>query len=339
MRSKFDIFFTVVLVSENNGEDMSTILKNMSDYLYNLFTDYEIVVVDNASRDSSLSVFKYLTQADGIPNLQVYALTESVDFDSAAWVGLENALGDYVVVFDPLQDDHTMIEVAVDKALNENNDLVLVRNSQKAPESLGYSVANASFNLFYRWFNGASLKRDAPRYRLLNKRVINYILQFRQPVIAYRQISIRSGFNKTIIDYSHKPTKTDVRGLKGAVDKGLVMLTSTTKTPMRIVTTLSLFGAAANMAYSIYVLAIALLKVDVAPGWVSLSLQQSGMFFLISLVLLVLGEYILQMAALSNEGPVYHVGQEFSSAKVTRREKLNIEKADNQLDIGVSREV
>jgi hypothetical protein len=46
---------------------------------------------------------------------------------------------------------------------------------------------------------------------------------------------------------------------------------------------------------------------------------------LISLVLLVLGEYILYMVSLSNEGPLYHVGQEFTSARMTRREKLNIE--------------
>jgi hypothetical protein len=42
-------------------------------------------------------------------------------------------------------------------------------------------------------------------------------------------------------------------------------------------------------------------------------------------VLLVLGEYILQMARLSNEGPLYHVAQEFTSSVMTRREKLNIE--------------
>ena len=56
-----------------------------------------------------------------------------------------------------------------------------------------------------------------------------------------------------------------------------------------------------------------------------MSLQTSGMFLLISLVLLVLGEYILHMASLSNEGPPYHVGQEFTSAKMTRIEKLNLE--------------
>jgi hypothetical protein len=91
------------------------------------------------------------------------------------------------------------------------------------------------------------------------------------------------------------------------------------------VTALSLFGAVSNLVYSIYVIAIGLMKSNVAPGWVTLSLQQSGMFFLISLVLLVLGEYILQMARLSNEGPLYHVAQEFTSTVMTRRQKLNIE--------------
>ncbi len=91
------------------------------------------------------------------------------------------------------------------------------------------------------------------------------------------------------------------------------LLVSTTRAPMRMVNALSLFGAVANLAYSVYVVIIWLFKPDVAPGWVSLSLQQSGMFFLISLVLLVLGEYILAMASASNDGPLYHVAQEFTT--------------------------
>jgi len=109
--------------------------------------------------------------------------------------------------------------------------------------------------------------------------------------------------------------------------RGMRLLVSTTQAPMRLVTSLSLFGAVANLIYCLYVVGVGFFKTDVAPGWISLSLQQSGMFFLISLVLLVLGEYILHMASLSNEGPLYHVGQEFTSARLTRREKLNIAEA------------
>ncbi len=93
---------------------------------------------------------------------------------------------------------------------------------------------------------------------------------------------------------------------------------------MRLVTWISLIGAITNLFYSFYVGLTLLLKEDVAPGWASLSLQQSGMFFLLSLALLVLGEYILQMASLSNKGPEYFIDKEYTSTNISRRIKMNI---------------
>ena len=138
------------------------------------------------------------------------------------------------------------------------------------------------------------------------------------------------------MEYSAQPLESSTKNLGESIDRGMRLLVSTTQVPMRLVTSLSLFGAAANLLYSFYVVVIGVFKTDVAPGWVSLSLQQSGMFFLISLVLLVLGEYILHMTSFSNAGPPYHVGQEFTSARMIRREKLNVEDGSCKLDQDVS---
>jgi hypothetical protein len=94
---------------------------------------------------------------------------------------------------------------------------------------------------------------------------------------------------------------------------------------MRVVSTLCLFGAGANVAYSLYVIAVALLKADVAPGWVTLSLVQSGMFFLISLVLFVVGEYVVHVAGQAGGGPPYYVARELTSARLTRRVRFNVD--------------
>ena len=149
--------------------------------------------------------------------------------------------------------------------------------------------------------------------------------------MTYRHLPATGGFARVNLTYSATPRASRPKRLGESIDRGARLLVSTTRAPMRLVTSLSMFGAVANLVYSVYVVAIGFLKVDVAPGWVSLSLQQSGMFFLISLVLMVLGEYILNMASLSNEGPLYHVGQEFTSARMTRHEKLNIEDAEPSL--------
>jgi glycosyltransferase involved in cell wall biosynthesis len=320
----FPVFLSVVFVVRNQADKIEKILADAAAGISCLVSDYEFIVVDNASNDDSVAVLKRLTSEHGQANLQIFALTKEVDADTASWVGLENALGDYVAVIDPLADDIGFLPDMLDKAAG-GADVVFANNQQKTEQGLAYRTAYAIFIKLYKWFNSIHLAKEAPQYRVLTKRVVNFILQHPQPAITYRHLPASGGFAKVNLDYSSKPLSARPKRLGESIDRGIKLLVSTTRAPMRVVTALSLFGAGANVLYSIYVVAIAFLKTDVAPGWVSLSLQQSGMFFLISLVLLVLGEYILHMSSLSNEGPLYHVGQEFTSARMTRNEKLNIE--------------
>ena len=326
----FPIFLSVVYVVRNQGHHLELIIQSASAKLYSLVTDYELIIIDNASDDDSVDLLKKLTGPSGYPNLQVYALTKDVDGDTASWVGLENALGDFVAVIDPMLDDIGFLGEMLEKAVM-GADVVFANNHYKARQRIAYRVAFRAFNFIFKSFNGIHLAKEAPPYRLLSKRVVNFILQHPQPALTYRHLPATGGFARINMEYSSKPIATNSKKLGDSVDRGMRLLVSTTQAPMRMVTSLSLFGAAANLIYSLYVVVICLFKSDVAPGWVSISLQQSGMFFLISLVLLVLGEYMLHMAGLSNEGPLYHVGQEFTSTQMTRREKLNVEEVSSSV--------
>ncbi len=323
---RFPFFLSVVLLARNQGLRLEGILRGVTEQLSGCVSDYELIVVDNASTDHSIDILRGLTAPNGLPNLQVYALTKEVNNETAAWAGIENALGDFVAVVDPMSDDVAFLPEMLDKAVS-GADVVFANNQRKPPQSLAYRAARAAFNSIYKIFNGIRVAKETPSYQVLSKRVINFILQHPQPQVVYRHLAATGGFSRVNLEYSAAPMGKESKGLGESIDRGMRLLVSTTEGPMRLVTRLSLFGAAANLLYSIYVVAVGLMKADVAPGWVSLSLQQSGMFFLISLVLLVLGEYVLQMARLASEGPLYHIGQEFASARITRRERLNIEDA------------
>jgi glycosyltransferase involved in cell wall biosynthesis len=332
----FPVFLSVVFVVRNQSDHIEKILSDAASVISSLVSDYELIIVDDASDDDSVSVLKNLTGENGQPNLQVYALTKEVDADTASWVGVENALGDFVAVIDPLADDIGFLSEMLNKAVS-GADVVFANNEQKPAQSLAYRGAYAIFNGLYKWFSGIHLAKEAPQYRVLSKRVVNFILQHPRPSMIYHHLPARGGFARANLNYSATPKVSHTKRLGDSIDRGMRLLVSTTRAPMRLVTSLSLFGAVANLVYSVYVVAIGFLKADVAPGWISLSLQQSGMFFLISLVLLVLGEYILNMVSLANEGPPYYVGQEFTSARMTRREKLNIEEASTSLLTSISR--
>jgi hypothetical protein len=332
----FPIFLSVVIVVRNETEHLGKILADATAIISPLVSDYELIIIDNASTDDSVSALKGFTGEHGLPNLQVYALTKEVDLGIASWVGLENALGDFVAVIDPSADDIGFLAKMLDKAVS-GADVVFAANRQKVVQSLAYRSASAAFINLYKRLNDLDLVEEAPQYRVLSKRVVNFILQHPQPAIAYRHLPATAGFARANLVYSATPRGGRPKHLGESFDRGMQLLVSTTRAPMRLVTALSLFGAIANLAYSVYVVAIGIVKSDVAPGWISVSLQQSGMFLLMCLVLLVLGEYILHMAKFSNEGPLYHVAQEFTSARLTRRERLNIEDVATAPTLGARR--
>ncbi|HEX9174205.1 MAG TPA: glycosyltransferase, partial [Telluria sp.] len=327
---------SVVFVVRNESVRLEKILTDAQTCVSQLVSDYELIIVDNASEDDSIAELKRLAGARGLANIQVYALTKQVESATGFWVGLENALGDFVAVIDPLADDIAFLPEMLERAVS-GADVVFATNRRRDAGTVPYRAGNTIFNALYKVFNGVHLSRDAPPYRLLSKSVINFILRHPQPALSYRHLPATAGFSRVNLAYDGTPQAANRRRLGDSVDQGMRLLVSTTRTPMRLVTMLSLFGAVANLVYCVYIVAVGLFKSDVAPGWISLSLQQSGMFFLISLVLLVLGEYILNMASLSNEGPLYHVGQEFTSVRVTRREKLNVEEAAPAASFGTAR--
>lgn len=328
------IFLSVVYVVRNQSHELEGIIQKAKSLLESLVSDYEVIIIDNCSEDESVHTLKNMTSRSGYPNLQVYVLTKEVDIDTATWAGLQNALGDFIAAVDPTLDDFNFLPQMIERAIL-GTDLVFATNQQKAHSTILYSSVRTIFNFIYKSFSGIDLAKEAPRYRLLSKKVINFILQHPQPTFAYRHLPARTGFSRVYLEYSVTPNIIKNKNLVESINRGINFLVSTTRVPMRIVTALSLFGAVTNLFYSMYVVAIAILKSDVTPGWISLSLQQSGMFFLISLVLLVLGEYILHMASLSNEGPPFHIGQEFTSATISAKEKLNVH--DSQCQRSVER--
>jgi len=322
--SSYPIFLSVILMVRNRQDDLPQVIAEIEREVAPLASDYEIVVVDNASGDDSVAVLRRLTGEGGVPNLQVYALTKAVDDDTAWWAGLENSLGDFMVVIDPSRDDPafigTMLEASVGGA-----DVVFASNQQKLRRSLAHRVAFHAFHAAYTWLTGVNLAREAPPFRVLSRRVVNLILQYPQPAIAYRHLPASGGFSRVNLVYRALRTGFGRRDWWARFDRAMRLIVSTTRIPMRLVTGFFVAGSALNLAATAWLAFRALAVEHVLPGWLVLSLQQSAMFFLAALVLAMFGEYILQIVSLSDEGPLYHVAQEFTSAHMARREKLNVE--------------
>jgi hypothetical protein len=146
-----------------------------------------------------------------------------------------------------------------------------------------------------------------------------------------RHLPKNIGYKREELNYSSEFKASPNTNFLYSIKKGLKFLISTSDAPMRLVSMLSVFGALMNVIYSIYILIIAFVKEDVAEGWVTLSLQQSGMFFLISIFFFVLSEYILNMKDFKKNEYSNYISQEFGSNVIARHSKINLKEINSPL--------
>jgi polyisoprenyl-phosphate glycosyltransferase len=325
-----DLFLSIVIVNQNYLFDVDGFLKEAQMLIHSKVEDYEFIIVDNGSLHDQSSLYSKITIVDGFPNLQVFILAQEVDEETAICVGLENALGDCVLIINPLEDDLSMIDDIL-LQFQKGNDVVFIENLFVPNQEFLYRFLSQRFEFIFRLFTGVNLKKEVPKFRLLGKRVVNYILQFPVPSRIYRLIPASAGFSTEKICYSNTEIISSKIKITNRISKAFKLLINTTFGPLRMVNIFCFFGAISNILYSIYVVVIAIIKDDIAPGWVTMSLQLSGMFFLISLVLLIFGEYIINIKSVVDQGPLYFVSKEYTSKVFTKRSKLNVQENDLML--------
>ena len=83
--------------------------------------------------------------------------------------------------------------------------------------------------------------------------------------------------------------------------------------PLRLVSLLGLLAAGLNLLYALYVIVVYLVKKDVAPGWATLSLTMSSMFFLLFVSLAVISEYVGRILMENHNRPAYFLLDEKNS--------------------------
>ena len=160
-------------------------------------------------------------------------------------------------------------------------------------------------------------------YITVSRRVINHILKYKNPELVFRNIYAIRGLKTTYIEIPEN--KLDSLNLRKSIIRGIKIIVNSTNIPLRFATMMSSLGALFSFIYSIYVLLMFFLNNNIAPGWASLSLQTSIMFFCISMVLLIMSEYILNTMSLINKRNNYFIVDEFTSTKIERKDRLNVQ--------------
>ncbi len=299
----------IVTVVAYLGDDAGVVREHVAGtvgVLQQHFAHFELILVDDHSTDGTAAIVEELLAR--CPGVRHIRLARPVGEEVAVTAGLEASAGDYVVVMRARRDPPEEIPALVRQAARQGG---TVLGTTAAPPRRG-PVFRCFRALFYAALNALTRARvppDSTGFCALSRPAVNSIARTRSKRRHLRMLACTAGYPVTCHRYRPRPAGADrdPRTLREAFREALSLVVASSKTPMRLVSSLGVLAGSVNLCYVLYVLAIYLFKKEVAPGWVTLSLQISTLFFFVFLILVALSEYVVQILEESQDNPLYNV--------------------------------
>ena len=154
-------------------EQTSAVMQKM-DYL-----DFEVIFVDDGSRDRTLPVLRKMAQRD--PRVKYLSFSRNFGKEAAMFAGLEHAKGDYAAVMDAdLQDPPALLEQMYQALTQEGYDSAATRRVTRKGEP---PIRSFFARMFYRIINkmaDVEIVDGARDFRLMNRRFLNALLELKE---------------------------------------------------------------------------------------------------------------------------------------------------------------
>ena len=309
-----ECFVSVVAPIYNVGSILPEFIKEIASVLEEHYANYELILVNDGSDDETIPSISRLLK--NYKCIRLLNLSKHFGNDIAITSGLDCSIGDFVVILSPLYDPCSLIPEIVSSAQSGFDIVVGISDYKIYP--WWYNLGSSLFYYFGKYTLGFPLIKNSTNFIVLSRQVVNSITQVQCTRKYLRLISLYLGYKTTIFKYRlslrYKLKKRlDSPQLLASISLFIELIATNSLRPLRLATYLSLLISLINLAYVAYIIFIYLTYSQVKEGWVTLSLQNSVMFFLISLVLTILAEYIGIILQQSKSYAAYNISSEIHS--------------------------
>src|SRR3989344_2989769 len=127
---------SVIIPMYNEQENVVNTLKKVSDVLYSMNIDYELIIVNDGSTDNTLDLLK--KEAEKYKRLRIITYEKNRNLGGALKIGFEKAKGDHIITIDSdLSYDAKFIADLYHEAERSNYDIIQGSPYMKGGSALG----------------------------------------------------------------------------------------------------------------------------------------------------------------------------------------------------------
>ena len=298
---------SVVVPMYDEEDVLPLFVERLQPVLDGLDVDYEVLAVDDGSRDATPVLLERARRA--WPQLRVVRLRANSGHQAALSAGLLKARGAWIATLDAdLQDPPALLGEMLTKARDAGVDVVYALRSNRSNDSLFKRLTAGAYYRLMRRIVGAHIPAQAGDFRLMSRATVDAVNVLPEHHRVLRLVVPALGFPSTDVSYvreeraaghTHYPLS---KMIKLSVDS----ITGFSVAPLRLATWFGLGGAAFTVALLAFAL-LANLADKTVPGWTSTFVAVAAVGAIQLLCLGMLGEYVGRLYTQMQSRPSYFV--------------------------------
>ena len=296
---------SAVIACYKDGQAIPVMYERLKQVFGKLRIDHEIIFVNDCSPDDSEEVIRQISRDDR----RVIGISHSRNFGSQAafMSGLKLASKNSCVLLDgDLQDPPELIEQFVAK-WREGHDVVYGRRVKRVATLL-MQVAYKAFYRVFDYFSYVPVPHDAGDFSLMDRRVVQAIIQFPERDLFLRGVRAFAGFRQTGVDYVRpermfgRSTNNLIKNM-GWAKKGILSFSNTPLNMMSVAGGLLLL---LTMLLALVQISLRLWHPELVPQGLTTVLLVVMFFGSLSVFCIaVVGEYIAKIFEEVKRRPLY----------------------------------
>ena len=277
--------------------------------------DYEIVLVNDGSRDRSWQVMREMAAED--PHLVAINLSRNHGHQLALTAGLDLCGGERILIIDAdLQDPPELLPAMLEAMSESEADVVYgVRKSRRGDTAFKRATAHGFYRILSR-ATDVDIPLDTGDFRLMSRRALDALLAMPEQARFIRGMVAWIGFKQVPFAYDRDErfageTKYP---FKKMVRFALDALTGFSSAPLKLASHAGLALSVGSVVLILYI-ALAWMAGRNIPGWTSLMLVVVILGAVQMFVLALMGEYIGRLYNEVKQRPLYIIQEVAGDAR------------------------
>jgi dolichol-phosphate mannosyltransferase len=268
--------------------------------------DYEIILVNDGSRDDTLAVMRALAATD--PRVIAINLSRNFGHQKALSAGLHFARGDRVLAIDAdLQDPPALLGEMMAR-MDAGADVVYGQRRARAGETAFKRGTAALFYRLLRRLTEIDIPADTGDFRLMNRRTVDIFKSMPEQFCFIRGLISWIGLRQAPVLYDRDPRYAGETSypLRKMIAFAIDAITGFSVVPLRFVSWVGLAASAASLVMFAYTI-VQWARGATVAGWTSLAALILIIGGLQLLFLGVLGEYVGRIYMEGKRRPLFVV--------------------------------